>query len=155
MESAASPPRTVADVLGSVLKRVDPDQQLRAYHLWTFWREEVGEAIAKRAQPERIRNGILFVTVASHSWMHELQFMKEDMRVRLNGRLGAELIRDIFFISGAIPPAPEGDEPRQRPAAVPPGGPLVALPPIADPELAAAFARLLDARARRVLRTAP
>jgi len=156
MKPTPSPPSVVGDVLSSVLKRVDPDQQLRTYRLWTFWREEVGELIARRAQPERVRNGILFVTVATHSWMQELQFMKEEIRERLNTRLGAPLIRDIFFVSGAVAAEPEAPAPADEPGAdVPASGALIALPPIADPQLAAAFARLLEARARRLIKTPP
>jgi hypothetical protein len=141
----------VGDVLGDVLKRVDPEQQMRAYSIWNFWNEEVGEGIARRAQPSRFRNGILFVTVATQSWMQELQFMKETIRHRLNARLGAELVRDIFFVSGSIEVRPEaqgttGETPLT-------GRALVALPPIADPVVAEAFARMVEARARRLARS--
>ncbi len=139
----------VADVLSDVLKRVDPEQQMRVYSIWNFWADEVGELIARRAQPSGFRNGILFVTVATQSWMQELQFMKEKIRERLNTRLGAELVRDIFFASGTIEAAPK-DEPRETPL---PGRALVALPPIADPSLATAFTRVVDARAQRLARS--
>src|SRR5689334_11644282 len=102
MKPPAMPPSRVADVLSTVLKRVDPDQQMRAYAIWTFWDDEVGAGIARRAQPARVRNGILFVTVATHSWMQELQFMKDDIRDRLNARLGEPLVRDIFFVIGHV-----------------------------------------------------
>jgi len=143
-------PNSVSDVLSDVLKRVDPEHQLPAYAIWTFWNAEVGDVIARRAQPARFRNGVLFVTVATHSWMQELQFMKEDIRARLNTRLGAELVRDIYFVSGTVesegPPAAEDTAPTPR------GRALVALPEIADPELAAAFTRLIEARAKRLAR---
>ena len=98
----------VGDVLRDVLLRVDPEQQLRAYSLWSFWNVEVGSGIARRAQPARFRNGILFVTVATHSWMQELQFLKDTIRDRLNVRLGANLVRDIFFVSGSVDPGVKG-----------------------------------------------
>ena len=134
--------------MGDVLKRVDPEQQMRTYSIWTFWAEEVGDLIARRAQPSGFRNGILFVTVATQSWMQELQFMKEKVRERLNTRLGAELVRDIFFVSGSIsaPTPVESPPTRLR------GRALVSLPPIADPALAAAFARIVEARAQRLAR---
>jgi hypothetical protein len=141
-------PSPVADVLGDVLQRVDPEKQMRAYRIWSFWEDEVGATIARRAQPARVRNGILFVTVATHSWMQELQFMKDTIRDRLNARLGAPLIRDIFFVSGSVDSgaaerhaAPEDLTPARRP--------LPALPALADPALAAAFTRVLEARAKR------
>ncbi len=125
---------------------------MHAYSIWTFWNDEVGEGIARRAQPSRFRNGILFVTVATQSWMQELQFMKEKIRDRLNARLGAELVRDIFFVSGSIaaPPEAPGTSVGETPL---PGRALVALPPIADPALAEAFTRVVEARARRVARS--
>jgi len=150
MPPRGSDPNAVAEVLTSVLKRVDPEQELRAYAIWTFWNEEVGETIARRAQPTRVRNGILFVTVATHAWMQELRFLKEQLRARLNARLGTELVRDIFFITGAIEePQVGGEPPAQTTTAC---APPIELPPIADPELSAAFNRVVQARARRVSR---
>jgi predicted nucleic acid-binding Zn ribbon protein len=139
----------VADVLADVLKRVDPEQQMRVYGIWKFWADEVGELIARRAQPSHFRNGILFVTVATQSWMQELQFMKASICEKLNARLGSALVRDIFFVSGKIESAAR-DEPREMP---PVGRALVSLPPIGDPELAAAFARIVEARAQRLTRS--
>jgi predicted nucleic acid-binding Zn ribbon protein len=138
----------VVDVLGDVLKRIDPEQQMRVYSIWNFWNAEVGDLIARRAQPSRFRNGILFVSVATQSWMQELQFMKETLRERLNARLGAELVRDIFFVSESIG-APTHEAPRARPLS---GRALVALPPIADPAVSAAFKRVIEARAQRLAR---
>jgi len=142
----------VGEVLRDVLQRVDPEQQMRVYRLWTFWDHEVGEAIARRAQPSGFRNGILFVTVATQSWMQELQFMKDTMRERLNARLGAALIRDIYFVSGTIEPPPAEPAAAER---APSGSALIEVPRIEDPELAAAFARIVDARARRLAARRP
>jgi len=138
----------VGDVLRAVLARIDPDQRLQAFEVWNFWNDLVGDGLARRAQPSGYRNGVLIVTVAAHAWMQELQFMKETLRVRLNERLGKEMIRDIYFVSGAVPPPAiaESNEPEHEPAA--PASP-VELPEISDPELAASFRRLVDAHARR------
>jgi predicted nucleic acid-binding Zn ribbon protein len=107
-------PTAVGTVLDAVLQRIDPEHRLPGYRLWTFWNEEVGEAIARRAQPTRLRNGILFVTVATHSWMQELRLMKESLRERLNTRLGAPLVEDIFFVAGDLEPPPSEPPPRTR-----------------------------------------
>jgi len=139
-----------AEVLSAVLQRVDPDQELRTYRLWTFWNDEVGDTIARRARPARVRNGILFVQVATHAWMQELQFMKEEIRTRLNARLGAALVRDIYFVSGSF-----DDTPAAPPASADPlidAQPTVDLPALANRDLAAAFERVVAARARRIAR---
>jgi len=147
MKPPSGPPSRVADLLSTVLKRVDPDQQMHAYTIWTFWDDAVGDGIARRAQPTRFRNGILFVTVATHSWMQELQFMKEEIRDRLNTRLAASLVRDIFFVVGHVaePPRPQSAVTDALPACEP-----VELPSIADRELAAAMKRVVAARARHL-----
>ena len=137
-------PSRLGDALASVLQRIDPDSRLKAYRVWIFWAEEVGEAIATRAQPAELRGGLLSVHVNSSAWMQELHFMKDTIRERLNHRLGEELIRDIRFVSGPVV-ARRGIEPmpaRSDSAAS-------ELPPINDPKLAAVFTRISDAHARR------
>ncbi len=145
----------ISETLGSVLRRFDSEQNLRAYQIWGFWDEEVGDAIARHTQPEQFRNGILTVLVDSHSWLQELQFLKEDLRNRLNARLGEELLRDLNFESGAVEkkPARASIDRFAAPAETSLTPELPALPPLADPELAAAFVRLATARARRAGRT--
>ena len=148
MKRPSGPPSPVGDVLGRVLQHVDPEQQMRVYRLWIFWNDEVGDLIARRAQPAGFSDGVLVVTVASHSWMQELRFLKADLRDRLNARLGADLVRDISFISGSV----EGEPgvPQAADAEPIPAEPLVALPQIGDAALAEAFARVIRARAKRL-----
>ncbi len=140
-------PDRLAEPLARVLQRIDPEHRLRAYRLWSFWAEEVGPAIAARAEPAGYRSGVLSVRVSSAPWMQELQFMKEVLRERLNARLGEPLIRDIYFVSGATAgtrgrrPAAER-APQEAPAPV-------ELPPIRDAQLAAVFQRLVRAHGRR------
>lgn len=136
-----------------MLKRLDTEQNLRAYEVWTFWDEEVGDALARRAQPSQFRNGLLIVTVSSHGWMQELQFLKDELRDRLNRRLGTDIIRDLYFVSGKVRGRP--DPPSVDSSTEPELGECQAvpdLPAIDDAELAEAFRRLAMARARRLAR---
>ena len=139
-------PDRVADALRQVVQRIDPERRLAAYRVWTFWAEEVGPAVAARAEPAAFRDGVLSVRVAGAAWMQELQFMKDELRQRLNRRLGVELIRDIYFVSGAVQRAT-----RTPPtaAAAPPPEPPVAMPAVSDPKLAAVLARLAEAARTR------
>lgn len=110
MANQSSPPSPVSELVGRVLRRIDPERKLDAYRVWIFWDEEVGAAIAARAQPSGYHRGILSVRVTSHSWMQELQMMKDTLRERLNRRLGQELIRDIYF---TIAPQAVDEKPRK------------------------------------------
>lgn len=127
-----------------VLQRFDPDQRMKVYRLWTFWNEEVGESVAGHAQPTGFRAGVLSVRVDSATWMQELQFLKEGIRERLNRRLGDDLIRDVYFVSGPTsrtePPrtSPHQPGPQRRPKPI-------ALPRIRNRELSDVFKRIARA----------
>jgi predicted nucleic acid-binding Zn ribbon protein len=112
----------------------------------------VGKTIAVNAQPEKIRNGTLFVKVTSPVWMQQLQFMKEMIAEKLNHRLKREIVKNIFFVVGRI------DAPRlPETATVAPSAPIDQelridqqfLESVADPELRQAFKRLLKSYSRR------
>lgn len=138
----------VRRILADVLKRIDPEERLHAFEVWNFWNDAVGNALARRAQPSGYRNGVLFVTVAAHAWMQELQFMKETLRERLNARLGSEMIRDISFVSGSVDPPVAADPPPASEAEATRRA-SITLPEIDDPELAGVFRRLVEAHSRR------
>ena len=71
------------------------------------WNRAVGFQISSKAQPDRIKDGILYVRVATSVWMHELQFMKQDIIAKLNGILKGSPITQIRFFIGEVeaPPA--------------------------------------------------
>jgi predicted nucleic acid-binding Zn ribbon protein len=135
----------VGNALRQVLQRIDPERRLEVFRIWAG---EVGDAVAARAEPAAFRDGVLSVRVHGAAWMQELQFAKEEIRTRLNRRLGAERVRDIYFVSGSER-APAPPAPRQSPAAADPSNPPIDLPPLRDPRLAEVFARIARAHQRR------
>lgn len=84
------------------LKRLELSTKLKEYGIWPIWNEIVGVTIARNAQPEKIRNGTLFVKVSSSTWMQELQYMKEMISEKLNQNLGREVVKNIFFFVGKL-----------------------------------------------------
>lgn len=142
MARPPSRPHRVAATLQQVVQRFDPERRLDIYRIWGT---VVGAAIAARAQPQSVRDGVLAVRVQGAAWMQELQFAKEDIRQRLNAALGAERIRDIYFVSGRVAPA------APPPPVAPPRPPMEAipLPTLRDPRLAAVMARIVRAHRQR------
>ena len=140
-------------VLDQSLKRLDLGARLDEYGVWPIWNDIVGTTVANNAQPEKIRNGTLFIKVSSPVWMQQLQYMKEMIADKLNQRLGSVVVKNIFFVVGRIAPLPVEIE--AAPAALPAG--LTAarkvdaefLETIADAEIRQAFERLLKTYARR------
>ena len=143
---------SIGAVLEQSLKRFDLAPRLDEYGVWPIWREVVGKMIARNAQPEKIRNGTLFVKVSSPVWMQELQFMKEMIAGKLNQRLNGEIVKNIFFMVGRIDEAepdaanfPESCEAEENDHPVN----EEFLQSIEDPEIRAAFKKLLRSYARR------
>jgi len=138
----------LGELLNISLKRLDLDSRLVDYGVWTIWNHAVGSAIARNAQPEKIRNGTLIVKVSSPVWMQQLQFMKEMIAAKLNEQLKHDVVKNIFFVVGRIDLPP--DESTDQPAATPPR-PVDAgfIETIENPEIRDAFKKLLKSFARR------
>jgi predicted nucleic acid-binding Zn ribbon protein len=86
----------LGDVLRDALARLPVARELADHALWMHWDVVVGPTVARHARPQRLRHGVLFVAVDSPEWMQELQFLKHELRDRLNARLGRDAIRDVF-----------------------------------------------------------
>jgi hypothetical protein len=142
----------LGEVLEKSLKRLDPSGKLGEYGVWPIWNEMVGDTIARNAQPEKIRQGTLFVKVSSHVWMQQLQYMKDTIADKLNQSLGGEVVKNIFFYVGevAMPAlAKPGKLPAVRVAEPPPSLDEATLSSVGDPEIRRGLRKLFAARARR------
>jgi Dna[CI] antecedent DciA-like protein len=151
MAKKSLPIETIGSVLDQSLKRLDLETRLDEYSVWPIWNDVVGQMIARNAQPEKIRNGTLFVKVSSPVWMQQLQFMKEMIAGKLNQRLKGEIVKNIFFMVGRIevpeesaaPAAPANEDGR----VIEVNDEFLGM--INDAEIRAAFKRLLRSYARR------
>jgi hypothetical protein len=144
---------SIGAVLEHSLKRLDLAARLDDYAIWPVWNDVVGATIARNAQPEKIRNGTLFVKVSSPVWMQQLQFMKDMIAGKLNQRLKAERVKNIFFMVGRIEPAADAPSEARAPAAAAAPVDDAFLQSIADPDMRAAFGRLLQSYSRRRTRS--
>jgi hypothetical protein len=148
-----SPIERLGQVLDKSLKRLELSPRLDEYGVWPIWNETVGPTIARNAQPEKIRNGTLFVKVTSPVWMQQLQYMKEMISEKLNQRLKTDIVRNIFFVVGRV--NAETVEIPSKPAA--PSSVAVEesrlseefLESVRDPEIRQAFKRLLKRYSQR------
>ena len=150
MAKKTSPIENFGTVLEQSLKRLDLVARLEEYAVWPIWNDVVGNVIARNAQPEKIRNGTLFVKVSSPVWMQQLQFMKDMIAGKLNHRLKRDIVRNIFFMVGRIEAieeiAPEQNDSTDRSECQ---VNEEFLESIADPEIRAAFQKLLKSYSRR------
>lgn len=152
MAKNSLPVERLGDVLTQSLKRLELNARLEDYAIWPIWNEVVGAAIARNAQPEKIRNGTLFVKVSSPVWMQQLQFMKEMIADKLNEKLKNAPVKTLFFMVGRIE-APADEPATAAPAtAAPRAVDSSFVDSIDDAEIRDAFKKLLDSFARRQTR---
>lgn len=142
----------LGQVLHKSLQRLELSTRLDEYGVWPIWNDVVGPTIARNAQPEKIRNGTLFIKVTSPVWMQQLQYMKEMIAERLNHRLKTNLVKSIFFVVGQI--NLESIEGESKPTAESSNALQERisedfLESVPDPEIRQAFKRLLRSYSRR------
>ncbi len=112
-------PEMLGEILGKILKKRNIPHTSTDRRLLAIWRRAVGPQIASQTHPDSLKRGVLFVRVSAPVWMHQLQFMKEEILGKLNELSFPEEVRNLHFSIGEIPTPP-------------PGG---ANPPAPDPDL--------------------
>jgi predicted nucleic acid-binding Zn ribbon protein len=85
-----------------VLQGAELESKIQQHTCLLVWDEVVGEKMASAAQPEFVRDGVLFVATKSAVWSNELTFYKREMISKLNSRVGKTVIKDIVFKVGRI-----------------------------------------------------
>jgi predicted nucleic acid-binding Zn ribbon protein len=88
------------DVIAGLLKSSTLPFDLNDAKIWEVWDDAVGPAIARNAQPLRIKNRLLKVRAYDPIWFQELQFMEESIREKLNQCLGRQAVDRIEFSVG-------------------------------------------------------
>ncbi|MBW1786354.1 MAG: DUF721 domain-containing protein [Deltaproteobacteria bacterium] len=69
--------------------------------IWEVWEDAVGEAIAGHARPAWIKQGNLRVEVVEPIWLQELAYMEEDIRAKVNLKMGRCAVEKIEFKLGS------------------------------------------------------
>ena len=108
MSRTERPPLKQAEAVGSLLKKLLGDKGLDArlprYQAWLVWDKVVGEQIARRARPLRIRDRVLEVRVDHPVWMQQLQMLKPQILKKLHAQLPDCDIEDIYLRRGNLKP---------------------------------------------------
>lgn len=90
--------KPLGQIIGNVLRDFGIEKPIKGYEALTIWSEVVGERIANMTEPQKIKNGKLFIRVKTDSWRNELIYHKKDIIERLNMSLGSDVVKDIVLI---------------------------------------------------------
>jgi len=90
------------DIIAGLLQKEDLPFNPADARIWVMWEEAVGKAIAGHARPSWIKNGCLRVIVSDSIWLQELEYAKETIIEKLNGKLGRNAVQRIDFRFGPL-----------------------------------------------------
>lgn len=93
----------LGDILERSLRKINLEVSSESGRLQRAWRKAAGPRIAAHTAARRLRNGALFVSVGSAPWLHQLQYLKEDLLSKVAAVLGPQAVREIRFSLGEIP----------------------------------------------------
>lgn len=94
-------------VLSQAIKDLNLEGPIYQQKIWEVWEEAVGKAVAKAAQPDRVRFKTLFVRVVDSVWLHHLARLQGLILEKVNRKVGRKVIEKIYFRLGEIGPPPD------------------------------------------------
>ena len=89
--------QSLGDTLKMLMQSLGIEKQVEQYKIFDVWNDVVGQQVAKVAQPERLQNGVLIVTVNNAPWRSELTFRKKEILDKIHERTSSTSIIDIKF----------------------------------------------------------
>ena len=87
----------ISSLLRQLLGQPGIGEQITRHQAWLVWDQVVGEQIAARARPLRLRQGILEVQVDHPVWMQQLQMLKPKILEKINTKIPSSGITDIYL----------------------------------------------------------
>lgn len=88
--------------IGEILGTLPVKERVKEYGLWKVWDKLAGEAVSRHCQPDRLKDGILFLKVDSPVWMQQLQFMKSLILEKVNEYMKDNAVKDVRFQIGKL-----------------------------------------------------
>ena len=92
-------PEQLKAVLERIIKRKGWEKRLKESTLLASWEKLFSPPVSTRAKPLKIESGKLFLQVKEGALKSELSFQKLEILKKLNEFSGAEIVREIHFIS--------------------------------------------------------
>jgi len=104
----------LGDMLGPVVDSLGIGHGLKTQRALSLWPDVAGSTIANKSRATRVSDGILFVSVESAAWAHQLTLFRARFLEKLAECLGPGIIKDIHFSPARYVPAgkvePQADE---------------------------------------------
>lgn len=92
----------ISGILNELLQKYRREPGGELARVGQLWDAIVGEAIAENARPAAFKGNLLLVYVTNSTWVHHLQFLKQDIIAKINLEMGHTLVEEIKFKIGSL-----------------------------------------------------
>jgi predicted nucleic acid-binding Zn ribbon protein len=100
-KAAARSTRPVGDILPKVLVGLRLDRRQAEAEIVKVWNNLMDPNVTAHAQPTGVRNGTLFVTVDSNTWLAEIvRYRRREILDRLRHSFGPQMIQRVSYRVG-------------------------------------------------------
>lgn len=132
------------EIFAQILHSCGLSEQAWRLKIFLAWEQAVGPNIAKRTAIQSWSRGLLIIKAASPTWQQELMYLRQTIIDKINETMQKQTVTELKVISGHLP--------QQKPKPIVTDTPPSELDyqiakdtsmPIADPDLRAAFERLM------------
>ncbi len=90
-------------ILTRSFKNLGIDFKITQQKVMDQWLEIVGEPIDSISKPRYFKFRTLFVNVSDSMWLHQLVFMEDQIKEKINKFMGRKLVQKIYFKIGELP----------------------------------------------------
>jgi hypothetical protein len=96
-------PVPVSKIVRSLVKDLGVEETIKRHEIWFSWKEIVGKEISAHTAPAFFAGNCLFITVDHSTWMHQLNFVKDQILQNINRNLKTASVSEIRFRLGTLP----------------------------------------------------
>lgn len=95
-------PQPISAILRPLLKKFGLEAQMQTYMLIDRWEEVVGYQIASHTLPYQLKFKKLYLYVDSPAWINQLNFLKEELKNKINREMGEAWVQEIIMRIGSV-----------------------------------------------------
>ena len=124
-DEKTSDPMPLGSLLSGAASRYGLDDASAVGSVWRKWVDLVGRDVAAHCEPTSLRSGVLRIRADSPVWAHEVGYLAEEIKSRVNALLGRDAVTEVRIWSGPskTPRANAGGQTAARPRGADPTPP--------------------------------
>ena len=90
--------RSLKQALDTFVRLADIEKPIVQGSTIMFWDEIVEPKVRKNTEATKIESGTLTVKATNAVWRQELQLKKSEIIIKLNKKIGKDIVKDIRFL---------------------------------------------------------